>query len=52
MKKKLKVPPKTKSRGKKLLSQEGGFASRVKPLTKKEEKIENKIEDLLKKYWS
>jgi hypothetical protein len=38
MSKKLRVPPKTKSRGKKLLSQEGGFASKVRPLRKKRQK--------------
>jgi hypothetical protein len=52
MSKKSKVPPKTKSRGKKLLAQEGGFASRVKPLRKKDKNIEREIEDLLTKSWS
>jgi len=38
MRKRLRIPPKTKSRGKKLLSQEGGFSSKVKPLRKKRQK--------------
>jgi hypothetical protein len=52
MKKKLKLSPKTKSRGKKLLAQEEGFASKVKPLRKKDENIKRKIENLLMKFWS
>jgi hypothetical protein len=52
MKKKLRVPTKTKSRGKKLLAQEGGFASKVKLLRKKDKNIEREIEDLLTKFWS
>jgi hypothetical protein len=52
MKKKLKVPPKTKSRGKKLLAQETGIASKVRSLRKKDENIEKEIEDLLTKFWS
>jgi hypothetical protein len=52
MKKKIKIYTKTKSRGKKLLKQEEDFASKVKPLRKKDKDIKKLIENLLTKFWN
>jgi len=49
---KIRALSKIKSKGKKLLVQEGGFASKVRPLRKKDENIEREIEKLLTKFWS